>query len=148
MALGEIMDGKTTTMLAIGVAIALCAGLVLGYGFHAVPPASSNSTNDHRLIIGVTDNVTTLELSKGAIFTIRLDENPTTGYSWNASTSTGLKVLNSTYVGGGNMLGAGGVHEWTIEASGSGAQSFNATYERPWEKFGNETQYQLIVNVA
>jgi inhibitor of cysteine peptidase len=149
------MDTKTWAILIAAVILALCAGLFAG---NLMVTASDNNAQsidngsavmDSGLIVGVSGNVTSLTMAKGTVFTIRLDENPTTGYSWNASTTPGLTVLNSTYVGSGSgLMGAGGVHEWKIEASGTGAQWFNATYERPWEKFGNETKYQLIVNVA
>jgi inhibitor of cysteine peptidase len=135
--------------------VAVCVGLAAGYLLSTLQPANNNinvinnSTSTGSLVIGMSGNATTLGMDKGTVFTIRLDENPTTGYSWNASATAGLTVLNSTYIGSGSGLaGAGGVHEWKIQATGTGAQEFSATYERPWEKFGNETQYHIIINVA
>jgi inhibitor of cysteine peptidase len=149
------MDGKTLTIIIISVIVALCVGVIIGSFVIAAPAGTTpkgadNSTiPESGLTVSETGNISTLTLNKGTVFTIRLDENPTTGYSWNASVTSGLTVLNSTYVSGGSgLMGAGGVHEWKIEATGTGAQQFNAVYERPWEKLGNETQYQLIVNVA
>lgn len=147
------MDTKNMAILIAAVIVALCVGLYAG---NLLASASSNvqgsdnyTGQESGLIVGLSGNITSLTMVKGTIFTIRLDENPTTGYSWNASTTPGLTVLNSTYIGGSsNRAGAGGVHEWKILASGNGTQWFNATYERPWEKSGNETKYQLIVNVA
>ncbi len=141
------MNIKTIFILAIAV----CAGLTAGYALSTLQATSSNSNNSTSsgsIVIGMSGNATMLSLDKGTVFTVRLDENPTTGYSWNATTTPGVTVLNSTYISGGNMPGAGGVHEWKLEATGTGAQEFNAIYERPWEKFGNETQYHLIINVA
>ena len=132
--------------------IAVCVGLAAGYLLSTMQTTNSNNVNNSTsigsLVIGMSGNATMLSLDKGTVFTVRLDENPTTGYSWNATTTAGLTVLNSTYISGGNMPGAGGVHEWKIQATGTGAQEFNATYERSWETFGNETQYHLIINVA
>jgi inhibitor of cysteine peptidase len=149
------MDGKTLTILVISIIVALCVGLIIGsfvIGAPAgnTPKGADNSTiPESGLIVGETGNITTLNLNKGTVFTVRLNENPTTGYSWNASVTSGLTILNSTYVSSGSgLMGAGGVHEWKIEATGTGTQQFNAVYERSWEKFGNETQYQLIINVA
>lgn len=149
------MDGKTLTIIVISVIVALCVGVIIGSFVIATPAGTTpkgadNSTSpESGLIVGDQGNITTLTLNKGTIFTIRLDENPTTGYSWNASVTSGLTVLNSTYVSGASgLMGAGGVREWKIEATTAGAQQFNAVYERPWEKPGNETQYQLIINVA
>lgn len=149
------MEEKTLAILIISIIIALCVGVIIGSFVIAAPAGNvqknaDNSTSlESGLIVGETGDITTLTLNKGTVFTIRLDENPTTGYSWNASVTSGLTVLNSTYVSSGSgLMGAGGVHEWKIEAIGTGAQQFNAVYERPWEKLGNETQYQLIINVA
>lgn len=143
----NVMNVKTIIILAIAV----CAGVTAGYTLSTLQATNNNtntSTSSNGFVIGMSGNATTLSLDNGTVFTVRLDENPSTGYSWNATTTAGLKVLNSTYISGGNMPGAGGVHEWKIQATSTGAQKFNAAYERSWEVVGNETQYQLIVNVA
>jgi inhibitor of cysteine peptidase len=131
--------------------IVVCVGLAAGYLLGTMQTTNSNNTNNtssNGFVIGMSGNAATLNLDNGTVFTVRLDENPTTGYLWNATMTAGLTVLNSTYISGGNMPGAGGVHEWKIQVTSTGAQKFNATYERSWEVVGNETQYQLIVNVA
>lgn len=143
----NVMNVKTIIILAIAV----CAGLTAGYALSTLQATSSNSNNSTSsgsIVVGMSGNATTLSLDKGTVFTIRLDENPTTGYAWNATTTAGITILNSTYISGGSMPGSGGVHEWKIQVTGTGAQEFGATYERPWEKLGNETQYHLIINVA
>ena len=134
--------------------IAVCVGLAAGYLLSTLQSTDNNnnvinnSTSIGSLVIGMSGNATTVSMDKGTVFTVRLDENPTTGYTWNATTTSGITVLNSTYISGGNLPGAGGVHEWKIQVTGTGAQEFGATYERSWETLGNETQYHLIINVA
>ena len=79
---------------------------------------------------------------------IRLDENPTTGFGWNESVTSGLTIVDSKYIPGGNMPGAGGIHEWTIRADGKGQQQFSAIYRRSWEPItGNESKYVLNLSV-
>ena len=141
------MNDATIKTIIIAV-IAIGAGLAAGYILSTLQASNNSSTSNGSLVIGMSGNMTTISLDKGTVFTIKLDENPSTGYSWNATMTSGITVLNSTYISGGNMPGAGGVHEWNIQVTSTGAQEFNAVYERPWEKFGNETQYHLIINVA
>lgn len=133
--------------------VAICVGLAVGYLLSTQQTTNGNNVNNSTsigsLVIGMSGNSTMVSMDKGTVFTVRLNENPTTGYTWNATATAGLTVLNSTYIGSNSgLMGAGGVHEWTIQATGTGAQQFNATYERSWELVGNETQYQLIINVA
>ena len=138
-------DWKTIVIIVavVGVSLVVGYGLSLQQASGAEHGAASDGIG-----VGMSGNGTTLSMTRGTVFTVRLDENPTTGYSWNATTTAGLTVINSTYVSGGSLMGAGGVREWKLQATGTGSQEFNATYERPWEKFGNETQYHLIINVA
>jgi len=99
---------------------------------------------------GPADNGKTITLSEGSTFKIILNENPSTGYSWNTTVSSGLLVETSDYVRGGKpgLMGAGGTHEWAIKAIGKGEQQFTAVYKRPWEPVtGNETAYTLKIIV-
>gem|GEM_PF-321062 len=71
----------------------------------------------------------------GTTTDIYLEENPTTGYSWNATVTDGLKVVNDSYSQTSDMkIGGGGDHHWTIEATVAGNQTFSAVYKRPWEE--------------
>lgn len=99
-----------------------------------------------------TDNVETeyMEVKKGDNFTIRLDENPTTGYMWSIETSDGLVVLSDEYIPpqDESLIGAGNVHVWEIQAVETGTQQVNGIYKRSWENVtGNELKYELTVNV-
>jgi inhibitor of cysteine peptidase len=70
---------------------------------------------------------------------ISLRENPTTGYQWNATVSSGLEIVNDTYSPPETQLeGAGGMRNWVVQAIGLGNQTFTAVYHRPWEPV-NET---------
>jgi predicted secreted protein len=46
------------------------------------------------------------------------------------------------------MVGVGGTRTWVILASGTGNQTFSATYLRSWEPVtGNETGYALGIRI-
>lgn len=100
---------------------------------------------------GGSDNGKTITVSKGDTFTVRLDENPSTGYSWNLSAGNGLQVVSDRYIPNTTspmIVGSGGVHEWTIKATGNGTYKVSGVYKRPWEPMaGNETRYTLTVIV-
>jgi len=97
-----------------------------------------------------SNNNTTVNVKNGENFTITLEENPSTGYAWNASVTSGLTIVNSTYLPSNTTLvGAPGLREWRITANGTGDQKFSAIYKRSWEPtFGNETAYNLNVTVT
>ncbi len=74
------------------------------------------------------------ELKIGETAVVALQENPTTGYSWNATVTSGLAIVNDTFIAPDSQLvGAGGEHRWTVEGTAAGNQTFSAVYRRPWE---------------
>jgi inhibitor of cysteine peptidase len=137
------MSIKINSMPVALLALAL-AGLLVAFGASLAFPGQSITA-----AFGIGDNGKTVSVNEGSIVKIALDENPTTGYSWNESASSGLKVLDSQYTASqSGLMGAGGVHEWTIKAEGKGTQQFSAIYKRPWEPVaGNETSYKLTITV-
>ena len=99
-----------------------------------------------------TDNGSTADIAADTRFAVQLEENPTTGFSWNASTSSGLSILSSDYQvkeHAEGMVGVGGTRTWILKATGSGDQTFSAVYRRSWEPVtGNETAYSLAIRIV
>ncbi|MHC1597401.1 MAG: protease inhibitor I42 family protein [Methermicoccaceae archaeon] len=99
------------------------------------------------------DNGTTVSVKLGETFSVSLPENPTTGYSWNMSTTGGIALKSDTYTpeqpsGKTELVGAGGVHEWVFQAVGKGTQKVMGIYKRPWENTtGTEETFELTLNV-
>jgi len=96
-----------------------------------------------------SDNGKTITVRAGDTFKVRLDENPTTGYSWNLTVGSGLQVVGDRYLPNATgLLGSGGYHEWTIMALRPGTYNVSGIYKRPWEPLaGNERRYGLTVKV-
>ena len=98
------------------------------------------------------DNGSTVTVAPGQKFTVQLDENPTTGFMWNASTSPGLAILSSDFQTNAHpagMVGVGGIRSWVLQANATGSQTFSAVYRRSWEPLtGNETAYTLAIAVS
>ncbi len=106
--------------------------------------------NEAAHAFSVVDNGKAVSVRKGETIRISLEENPTTGYSWDESVTSGLTIVDSKYTqGDSGLIGAGGVHEWSIRAAERGEQQFSAIYKRSWEQAaGNETTFTLSISVA
>lgn len=97
-----------------------------------------------------SDSGKAIAVKSGETFTVKLDENPTTGYSWNMTVGDGLKIVNDRYVANNTgLVGSGGYHIWTIQATKAGTYKVAGVYKRPWEPLtGKEQKYSLSVNVT
>jgi predicted secreted protein len=98
------------------------------------------------------DNGQELTQAQGSRFSVELYENPTTGFSWNISVTSGLTIVSSTYTPESHpagMVGYGGIHRWEIEATGEGDQTFLGIYKQPWmPTTGNEAVFALNIWVG
>jgi inhibitor of cysteine peptidase len=98
------------------------------------------------------DNGTTANITQSTRFAVELAENPTTGFTWNATLSPGLELQSTDYhqtAAATGMVGVGGTRSWVIIAKDSGSQKFSASYRRSWENVtGNETSYGVNINVV
>lgn len=74
----------------------------------------------------------------GENFTISLESNPTTGYSWQLAKPLDEKIVkleSSKYTPlATDRVGAGGVEKWTFRAVKKGTIRVSLKYVRPWEK--------------
>jgi inhibitor of cysteine peptidase len=106
-------------------------------------------------VITEADNGKNISLKNGETFYLRLEENPTTGYSWELNLSQGLNNITDNYYPPESskdnkqpLVGAGGVHLWEIKASAEGSQQVKGIYKRPWENIaGTEDNFTLNVEV-
>jgi inhibitor of cysteine peptidase len=93
-----------------------------------------------------SDNGKTVQEPLGETFSIRLQENPTTGFTWNLSLSEGLMVSRDEYIPSstsGLMVGTGGIRAFTLVAVSKGEQMITAEYRRPWVASGT-VMYQNL----
>jgi inhibitor of cysteine peptidase len=94
------------------------------------------------------DNGTLSTISPGDIVAIRLPENPTTGYQWDISGTSGIRIVEDSYIypdPSSKMTGQGGWRHITVTPdSTSGKGSFAAVCKRWWEpETGAEKHYTL-----
>jgi|GEM_PF-6349948 len=103
------------------------------------------------LVYSEWDNDTTSMVHPLDIITIRLPENPTTGYLWEITKSDGLRILDDSYISSdpsGKMTGEGGWRRVTLMSEASGTETFSAVHKRSWEsENGNERHFSLQFDV-
>jgi inhibitor of cysteine peptidase len=102
------------------------------------------------LVVTEEQNKATITMGLNNTVTLKLKENPTTGFQWNLTTSPGLVVTADTYLPSAPQLtGSGGVRSWDLKAVQTGTQDIKAVYMRSWEPVtGNETMFAMTVIVS
>lgn len=89
--------------------------------------------------IGSQKSITkTLEAGVGEEFTLVLESNRTTGYSWQLTKPFDegiVRLISSEYKAPETrLIGAGNKEVWTFKAVGGGKTRIHMEYVRPWEK--------------
>lgn len=89
---------------------------------------------------GIAENGESIDLAPGQMLSIRLDSNPTTGYSW-AVIRVDQAILEqqgeAVFVqenGQSNLVGAGGTETYRFKALREGETVVELGYLRPFEK--------------
>jgi inhibitor of cysteine peptidase len=117
-----------------------------------LPTPSGTAVPVNHIVVTEEQNGATVNVKTGAIITVKLQENPTTGFSWNLTTTPGLQIINDTYkptYTTGKMVGSGGTHIWDISAVANGEQNIKGVYMRSWEPMsGNETAFSMTAVVV
>ncbi len=119
------------------------------------PPASATTapaspgTSVQTLFLNSTASGEIVTIPAGERVLVRLNENPTTGYSWNATASKGLSIIHDAYTAPNTTLvGAGGYHDWILAPDTVGTYTFKAVYLRPWEGASPTDEIFSLVIVA
>jgi predicted secreted protein len=96
------------------------------------------------------DNGTVVSLTRNSVVKVQLNENPSTGFSWNVTTTPGIQVLSSSHLSSHpGRPGAGGIHTWVLKINGTGIQQFTGIYKQPWMPTSeNDSRYILSFNVT
>ncbi|RXE56698.1 hypothetical protein ABH15_00495 [Methanoculleus taiwanensis] len=112
--------------------------------------AETTAAPADEFVYNETNNGQTATVPVGSNITIQLDENPTTGYEWNVTSSEGLVSISDEFIPpSGQLVGAGGLRVWEYGAVENGTGEFAAVYKRPWEETtGNETTYTLTFTIV
>ena len=138
-------------LLATAVVFAGCTGTGNSVSKTTPPTPTGTAVQVSHIVVTEAQNNGTVYVKQGNYIIVKLQENPTTGYQWNLTTTPGLLVTNDTYESSdktGKLMGAGGTRTWDITAIATGEQKINAVYGRSWEPVtGNETGFSMTVVV-
>jgi inhibitor of cysteine peptidase len=81
------------------------------------------------------DAGTTCAVRAGEPFTVRLPENPTTGYRWHPDADAhGVDLTGDAYEGSTRPVGSGGQRLLTFTAREPGTTRLRLTRRRSWEQ--------------
>ena len=90
------------------------------------------------MIVTGGDSSRVVNLKTGDTLVVRLDSNPSTGYSWDVSQGKADVLLQKSRVfergAPDSTPGTGGKDVWMFDAVKDGKQKLTFTYRRPWEK--------------
>jgi inhibitor of cysteine peptidase len=92
-----------------------------------------------------------VELKEGDVISVRLEENPTTGYRWAVDEldEQVLELQSSDFVGAqGGGAGAAGERRLTFRAKRAGTTALRLQYRREWEKENPAGRYSVKVTVG
>src|SRR5512136_2695826 len=125
-----------------------CEEWALYRGEGCKPGVTATPTAEAKKMVTFTeaDNGKTENVTQNTRFAVVLAENPSTGFAWNTTLSSGLELQSDYYQddASSGKVGAAGSHTWFIMAKELGDQKFSAIYKRSWEPVtGNETTYSV-----
>lgn len=135
------------------LAAVLLAALLVAAGCTAPPPTNATATPTVAppAVYSANDSGRTVPLGLGENLSISLPENPTTGYSWNATVTDGLLIAETAYAPdpqSTGMVGVGGTRNWTVRGVRAGTQQFDAVYVRPFDPELAAGEFNLTVQVG
>jgi inhibitor of cysteine peptidase len=87
------------------------------------------------VVVTAEANHTTITVAKGTIVTVKLAENPTTGYLWTMIVGPGLSLESSKFLApsSSGVVGASGTRVWVVKAEQAGTWTLSGVYQRSWE---------------
>ncbi|NQT66287.1 MAG: protease inhibitor I42 family protein [Actinobacteria bacterium] len=100
------------------------------------------------------DKGKSFELEKGDRINIKLESNPTTGYSWILDGETDTSVVSlfdSKFVQTEKeeeLVGAGGYEIFTFKAENNGQTEIILTYKRSWEEEELKEEFLFKINIT
>lgn len=96
------------------------------------------------------DDGSAVVLAEGDTLIVRLEGNPTTGYSWEIDEldQTVLRLQGEPgYEAESDLIGSGGMFTFTFEAAGEGETDLVLVYHRPWEENDPIETFSVMVDV-
>ena len=129
----KLIDSKLFVLF--GIIIVLAATIYIALDYFEWPEKAEVVEEELEVII---DEGGEVFVNNGEGFVIKLESNPTTGYSWQVQLdSTYVELVSSEYVplpAEEEMVGVGGEEIFTFLASAPGQTEIIFSYLWPWEE--------------
>jgi inhibitor of cysteine peptidase len=115
--------------------------------------ATSEPSQPTRVTLTNSDFGRTATVAVGESFTIALEENPTTGFSWRCSwePTARLELTSDTYTPAPTpvpIVGSGGTRCFTFKALTAGDVTLTLQYGRWWEGGEKENPQTITIHVT
>jgi inhibitor of cysteine peptidase len=153
---GGVMDGSIVRLVRTGTsgprAVTLACLLLTALAGSLAACGGTGDGAAESFVFIEADSGRAVEATVGDTIAIRLSENPSTGYSWSATSSDGLQQLESRFATPSvspALVGAPGTRVFTYEVRAGGRQSVEAIYARSWETGASRTagRFSLTIDV-
>lgn len=115
----------------------LIASCCLGFSQTAPSSLASSDTTREGVVVTELENGSSIEISKGAVLTIRLETVPGTGYDWKLVRSDTAKlrlVREDLQIAGRSKPGSAAHKIFRFMSEQSGPSTVELHYVRPWEQ--------------
>jgi len=135
------MVASSSRLVAVALAALMSADAML------VSPTEARMPS----VLTSADNGKTVDLRVGEEATLRLPENPSTGYRWavDAADPNLVDFEQGNYVSTSNSVGGGGEVQWLIKAKAPGATEAKFKRWRPWEGDGSVVErYAVTLRIS
>ncbi|WP_240515296.1 protease inhibitor I42 family protein [Bacillus toyonensis] len=100
------------------------------------------------MILTEKDLEHTLNISMNEVFTIQLEENPTTGYRWMLETVSNIKLIKDDFILLENTVGGAGIRIFQLCTTNKGLYEI---YIKKWQEWIGETsvikKFKILINV-
>lgn len=113
-------------------------------------PVSTSAAIVSTVYVNASSNGKIVTIPMGSRVLVRLSENPSTGYTWNATASRGLAIVSDTYTSpDGTLIGAPGHRDFTLFPKAVDTYTFRAVSLRPWEgATAGDQVFSLVILVT
>jgi len=136
------------------VAGALLAGVLLAAGLLAACGAGNDGQTTTPKTITVSPKSqtgTSVEAKVGDIVRVKLEANPTTGFSWEFTAGDTFKIVRTKYQPDPNsegLVGAGGTEIVTLRVTKAGSSKLTGTYRQQWNTPAPDTKPDFSMTIV
>ncbi len=84
------------------------------------------------VVVDRTANGGTISVAVGGRFTVELESNPSTGFTWVVVEAEGLALIEEHWTGDSDLTGSPGISTFLFEATSAGTNDLEMVYTQAW----------------